>query len=229
MNRNNKSNKSQDNYNFDYNIPKALLFSGQTTVVRGQSFPDQTIVCLKYIDDQPNRNNVGSFGCTWRYRMNSAFDPDPAIISGSVSGFAQYAAIYQNYKVLGIGYTVSLCNRENFHMQVTLVPTLTDLGLNSIQVQNFAEAPYSQRRIISAKGGMDRVTMAGKIDLTSLIGKQSLYDQGYNSSTGGNPNTLVYLNIGFAALDPLTSNGGVITDVRLCYHVVFYNRKDIFN
>jgi hypothetical protein len=154
------------------------------------------------------------------------FDPDPQAFTGSITGFAQYGAIYNNYKVLGVGYIVKIASRESTPLQVVVAPTLSDIGLNSAQVQQLPEVPYGRSSIISTQGGMDNCVITGKIDLTALVGKQYLYDATYAGTYNSNPQNNIYLNVGFACLNGLTN--GVITDIRLFYHVLWYNRRDIF-
>jgi hypothetical protein len=159
--------------------------------------------------------------------MTSPYDPDPALSSGAISGFNEYAAIYTNYKVLGLGYVVSLASREKQPLQVALAPTRQDVGTNFVGLQEFPEVPYGRAAIVSASGGMDRCTLSGKIDLVQFIGKQYLYDADYNGIYNSNPTNNLYLNVGFQGLNVL--EGGCITDIRLYYHVLFFGRRDVFN
>lgn len=72
-------------------VPRALMGSSPFPMymIRKLSFYEPNLVL---------QNPLASFVLK-EWRINSVFDPDPLISGGTVSGFPQLAAIYQNYRV----------------------------------------------------------------------------------------------------------------------------------
>ncbi len=208
-------------------IPKELIQSGNCIRIHDQ-FPDSALVELRYNDGFLERTNSSSSIASWRFVMNSVYDPDPTIGSGSVAGHNIWGQIYSTYRVLGLGYNVTFTNNETFGVQVLTCPTTFDLGNNSANTEQFGEAKYGQSRMLSAKGGQDRATISGYVNLSEFFGKSYLYDSTFNSSVAGSPATLLYLNLGVNAGSNSLTAGGVIQQCVLTYHVLYYRKQNIF-
>lgn len=196
-----------------------------THVIRSV-FDDSIIVSLHYNDPAMSRNNASALLCSWRYRMNSVYDPDPLVGSASVSGFTEWSSIYSTYRVIEFKYEITIANQEAYPLQVSVCPTQFDLGANSTAVPEFGEAKYGRQTIISTTGGQDRCRMIGKINLTKFFGPSYLYDATFNSAVTSNPSTLLYFNIGLYTPSVLVK--GVVTSVRLTYVTQFYRRQNVF-
>lgn len=206
-------------------IPKMLISAG--TFRRIKDVADDTIqVRLKYYDTNMLRNNAGLDYLSWRYRMNSVYDPDPSVATGAISGFNEWAAIYSTYRVLAIEYEVAIANNETFPLQVAVAPTLTDIGLNSPNSVDLAEIKFAKYTMMAAKGGQDRIKLRGAIRLDKLFGASYLYDSTFNSAVTTNPATILYINVGLQGPSPLVN--GVTPAVRIWYDVLLYRRQNIF-
>lgn len=208
-------------------IPRELTDTADTIRIH-DIISDSALIELKYSDTFVDRNNAGSTSGSWRYRANSAFDPDPIVGSGAVSGFVEWSAFYSTYRILGIGYNVTICNQETFPLVVNLVPSTLDLGANAASSPQFGEGRFGQEKLISAKGGQDKATMTGYVNMSDLVGKSYLFDAAFNSGTGTNPAAQTYINIG------MHSGGtnlvlGVSASVVLTYHCLFYRKNSIFS
>jgi hypothetical protein len=193
-----------------------------------QSFPDNVVTTLVYQDTILNRNNVGGLVCSWRYRLNSVFDPDPLLGSGAISGFAEWAGIYTHYRVLSYTYDFSVANNETFPLMVVAAPTLPDIGSNTSNLDQLPEVPYGRKSLLSAKGGQDRTRIRGHISIAKLEGSmEPLTDSSFSSQVTTNPVMLRFMNFGFTGGSvPLVN--GVLVSVRMKFRTQFFARQPIF-
>jgi hypothetical protein len=158
--------------------------------------------------------------------MNSAYDPDPLLGSGSLSGFNEWAAFYSHYRVVGFGYQFELANNESFPLIVVCAPTVVDVGANYSSTDQISEFPYGQRAMISAKTGADRCVLSGYVDIAKLEGTtEAIYDSTFSAVTTTNPAQPRYFNIGIGAPSVLVN--GVTASVRLQFTVLFFARNNV--
>jgi len=163
--------------------------------------------------------------------MNSAYDPDPNLGSGSCAGFTEYAALYNKYLVRAIEYDIHVVNKETtIPIQVIVAPVTIDVGQNYASIDELQELPLAQNGICSISGGQDRVRFRGKINLAKYHGNTVswLSDPQYSAATSANPSTMFYLNVGASALGGTFSGLGVGMSARLTYICEFYDRKNVF-
>ena len=69
---------------------------------------------LRYCDSTYVRNNPGGNFLVYSFRINDLYDPDPIILSGSVSGFKELMQFYSYYRVLSVNIGVHITNNETF-------------------------------------------------------------------------------------------------------------------
>jgi hypothetical protein len=187
---------------------------------------DSTIVPLMYQDTSLVKNNVGGLVCSWRYRMNSVYDPDPLLGSGSVSSYNEWAAFYTHYRVLAFKYDITVANNETFAVIIVCAPTATDVGANYSGTIQLSEVPYGKKNMLSAKTGSDRCHIAGEIQLNKFEGiRGTEYDQSYASTIATNPSNIRFFNIGYAG-GSICANG-VVVSIKLTYLTEFYARYPI--
>jgi len=205
---------------------QASLTTYGTTLFSRQPIPDNMIIDLKYQDSTISRNNAGAVYCSWRYRLNAVYDPDPLVGSGSITGYNEWAAMYQSYRVIGFRYEVTLVNMESFPVVVYLAPTLFDAGANYSSINQISEFPYGRKNMLSMAGGQDRCYLAGDISIARLEGSKSVFtDDYFTSPVTSNPTNVRYLNIGFEG--PTTLVKGLLISVRLIYRTQFYRRQNL--
>jgi hypothetical protein len=200
-----------------------------TTLTMPRSFPDTVVTRLVYQDTIFNRNNVGGVVCSWRYRINSAYDPDPLLGTGAISGFAEWAAIFTHYRILDMAYDAQIANNEAFPLMVVAAPTLLDLGANSSNLDQIPELPYGRKQILSAKGGYDKCRIRGRVSIPKLEGsREPITDQSFASQTTTNPAMIRFMNFGFTG-GSLPLVNGVFISLKLTYTVSFFARTAIFS
>jgi hypothetical protein len=233
-------NRISNRKRFDpYNTPKATsLEKGETIqIAMQQSRPlriprlmfitDSVIVDLIYPDTTLVKNNVGSSFVSWRYRMNSVWDPDPALGSGAVPGHTFWTGAYNSYRVLAISYSAQLMNLEGSPVDIVAVPSNTDLGLNYPSTNELFGNPYATVSALSAKGGMDRAALKGYIDLGHYYGNSTQYlgNDAFGSGVSTNPGTVLYLNFGGVSATNFTTSNGLDYRINLTYTVLYTQRK----
>lgn len=201
------------------------ILAGDYRIIRGPVL-DQVVVELPWVDQTLQRGNVGNTICSWRYRMNSAYDPDPLVFTGAVSGIDSWSVQYKTYRVLAFKYDITIMNEEAFPLIVTCCPTQTDIGVNSIQAPNFGEVKYGQLKPLSAKGGLDQARMRGQINMAAFFGTNYLWASDFNADINGNPLHPIYFNVGLES--PVPQVNGVVVSARLTYVTALYNRQSPF-
>lgn len=196
-------------------------------IPRNKFMTESVIVDLTYPDVVFNRNNSGAALLSWRYRMNSVFDPDPGVSSGAVPGHIEWAAFFSLYRVLEMSYTVDLANLEQSPVDVVIFPSQDDLGLNYSGLIEAFGNPYANQGMVSSKGGMDKVRLKGRIDIGKFYGLVTQYigNDAYGASTAGNPSAFMYINLGGVSATNFTVSNGLDVRVTLKYTVFYHKRK----
>ena len=67
-----------------------------------------------YRDNSYTRNNPGNNFLVYSLRINDLYDPDPLVLSGSISGFKEMMQFYQYYRVKFFSAAIQLFNNEAF-------------------------------------------------------------------------------------------------------------------
>jgi len=197
------------------------------TIIRIRNNAADTLdVVLFYQDTNQIRSSTTSI-CSWRYRTNSVYDPDPNLSTGALAGFTEWSAFYNRYRVIEFGYDVQIANLESFPLMIMCGPTVNDIGANATFIDQLPENPYGKKSLISAMGGMDRCRLKGNIDLARFVGSKTLFNSdNFASTVLTNPNNLLWFNIGYATGGPATTKG-VFVSVRLRYRVLMYARVEL--
>jgi hypothetical protein len=202
------------------------LGGGNVRIPRNEPLPTTMTAWLNYDDTSIVRTNVGSAFVGWRYRMNSAFDPDPLLLTGALPGFNEYATLFLAYRVIDFKWSVALSSDELFPMSTYVVPLNTDPGANPVNGYTLAANPKGKPKPLSSIGGPP-TRFSGSVNIANFFGIRGYnFDDDYNASVTANPSVLLYLLAGAVAPAPLTASGIVIT-VRLSYRVVFNRRRNL--
>jgi hypothetical protein len=208
------------------NVNGMKYTSGSTTIIRNP-VADSLFVKLFYNDTTLLRNNVGGTVCSWRYRMNSAYDPDPALGTGAITGFNEYAALYDRYRVTKCSIDIEIANLESFAIEIIFAPTLLDVGTNYTGVSSMPEYPYGKKKILSIAGGKDSGRMKFTSTIARIEGSKSAYtDLLFSAVVNTNPTNTRWYNVGYITGGNVLVKG-VFAVVRLAYEVQFTERLNI--
>lgn len=171
------------------------------SIPRGvESYAPNSYQCtLKYTDQNIVKNSAGNQFIYWRLRMNDLFDPDPLILSGSISGFAEMNALFRRYLVTHFTVTTTIANNETF--PVTIITAPSDLDFATIittaaSAQNMGEIPLAKTYVLAAKGGMDRISFKQEFYLPDLVGQPGAYRDSltYSALSNASPTTQLFYN-----------------------------------
>jgi len=167
-------------------------------------------------------------------RINDLYDPDPAILSGSVSNFKELMQFYSYYRVLYTQIVWNVVNLETFPLSCGIVFSQTNLTgvISSLQdALNAFENDYSQPiRTISGVNGMNRTTFkVPKLDLATLLGAKKQYKSEISYSGLGLATPAIPLWANFIVLAPTGQvlANGYTNNTTLYLDSEFYGRLNV--
>jgi hypothetical protein len=199
---------------------------GNVRVPRVMPLPTTMTVTLNYDDRVIVRTNAGTQTVGWRYRMNSAFDPDVNLGTGAVPGFLEYASLFIAYRVIHFRWQISLANDELFPMTTYVVPLNEDPGANPSNGLTLAANAKGVIRPLSAIGGPP-ARFFGSVNLANFFGLRGYdFDDDFNAPTNSNPSVPLLLLVGAQTPSVLTASG-IVATIRLTYTTVFNRRRNL--
>jgi len=226
MKRGNNKQKKRNNRQNVVSLSKA----SSESLHRDAIMPFSIMREISYVDSTTARNNPGGSYLITGIRINDPYDPDPAILSGSISGFKELMQFYNNYRVVSNTVDVTIANQESFPIIWGLVFSQTNI-LGSIataaQALNVLENGYTTgARTISSKGGLDRDTQVCKIPLKDLVGNAQLYsgDVNYTGTVSSSPATSLWCFLVVVSGTGAVLANGYVFNSKYTYNTKFFNR-----
>jgi len=190
--------------------------------------PLQQLVSFFYQDFSSTRLTSTSSFSSYSIRANGLFDPDPLLLTGSISGFAEQGNLYRQYLVRRVFIDWFVSNNGVAPVILVAAPSLTNLAavLSSGQaIANLAENRGAKKFILSGAGGQDRGRIRMRIPLAKYVSNNFQYNSGtysgFMGSAPSNPATLIYLN--FCAYSPVPLTAGVTTDLSIRFETKLYD------
>jgi hypothetical protein len=195
--------------------------------------PPNITKTLNYIDGNYQRTNSGSNYLVYAIRVNDCYDPDPLILSGSISGFKELMQFYTTYRVSTSHIHLKIANQEAFPLiygyvygQTSLVGVIS----NRDDAINALENDFSTRgRLLAAKGGIDTEEISSSIDLSLLLGNKKQYtaEIAYTGQGLATPVIPLYCNLIIASPTAATIPNGVITALTVSFNTNFFGRTNL--
>lgn len=195
--------------------------------------PSHVIKTLNYIDSAYVRNNPGNNYLVYSFRINDLFDPDPLILSGSVSGFKELMQFYNYYRVLNVSVSFKIFNNENFALLYGAVfsqSNLTGTIANRDDAINALENDYSTRaRILSAKGGLDHEDIHFTMSPGQILGNDKQYkaDIQYTGQGLATPTIPLWLNFIVCSPTGTALVNGYTNSTTLTFKSEFFGRTNL--
>jgi len=189
----NRRNVKYSRYGLQKPNPNKLVIMNDV----GRFMPNRIRVKLRYNDTTVYRIRASSSVQNWNYR-SSAYDPDSALGSGAIPGFAELANMYQGYLVHSMTLKMEVMNGNGDTAIIGVWPSSTLQNVNSLSATQIIE-------FSSNVNGVDRIVppnMAVPVKISCkaigqwLFGRQFLTDTTYTGSTGGNPAVMYGINVG---------------------------------
>lgn len=190
--------------------------------------PPKLLRRLRYVDNAYVRNAPGNTYLVYSFRVNDLYDPDPLILSGSVSGFKEIMQFYQYYRVLHTHATLNIANLEDFPIMYGAVwsqSNLTGSISSRDDAMNALEDPFSTRaHILSAKGGLDKARLSIDKQMSRILGLRSQYMSESNYAGVGlaTPTTPLWLNVIVASATGAVLANGYCTTTTLIFQAEFF-------
>lgn len=195
--------------------------------------PPRILRDLNYIDSGYVRNNGGANYLVYAFRANDLFDPDPLILSGSVSGFKELMQFYGLYRVIKTKIHMKITNNESFPLIYGYVfsqASLAGVVGSRDDAINALETNFSTRgRLISAKGGIDTDEIQSELSMSQLLGSKQQYNSeiGYAGVGQATPVIPLYINLIIASPNANLLPNGVTTALTFEYRAEFFGRTNI--
>lgn len=193
--------------------------------------PATTIVTLRYKDTTLSRLNAGGANFSvFSLRLNDVYDPDPALSSGSITGFAQWAAFYNHYRVRSVTVRWQLGNFTAAPIYAYMLATTNNIVPATVfGAIDLTESPLATKpRLLAPAGSYPNVAvMRKKFDLATVMGnKQEYYSNadftGTATASPSSPLTRIYLQ--FIAYSSVSWSQATNSDLELDYEVEFFGR-----
>jgi len=221
-----------NNRNLARNKPKKNNSNSDGNLSQNDIMPPSLIRRLNYNDDLTQKASGASY-LVWRYRINDIYDPDPLVLTGSLTGYNELTAFYDNWRVEKVEVDLSVSNWEAFPLIVGAVFTTTDIVASigsRTSALNYLENPHSTRgTVLSGKGGLDRLDKTLSLSVGSLMGnpKQYLAEIGYTGSTSSSPSLQYFVTMIVVAPSGTVLTNGVMQKCVVRYTTRFFNRKPL--
>lgn len=194
----------------------------------GRFAPDVLHVRLVYQDPTSLRTVTSSDAMNWGFR-SSAFDPDPAVLSGAIPGFAELANLYSSYCVHKMAVSMELANQNTESVIAVVWPSNVLQNTNSLTKDDLAEYSGNVKAhstIIANTAGMNKANLITIADANQLVGDRFKTDLDYTASTSGNPTEMFFVNVG--VYNPLGNfTYGMVTRTRIVYHIEFFRLRQL--
>lgn len=213
------------------NPTRAPAFDSITT---NSIMPSIKTCTLKYLDASSTRNSPGNNFLVYAMRINDLFDPDPLILSGSVSNFKEMMQFYSTYRVMSTAISWEVANLETFPLcagivfsQTNLTGTIANLAAAQDAFENDFVIPI---RLISGKSGMDRTTFRTPyLSLSQLLGAGTQYrsELSYTGQGLATPSVPLWANfIVYSSTGAALANGYANTTT-LNFRSEFFGRLNV--
>ena len=196
--------------------------------------PSRKFATLKYLDGSTVRNNPGGSFLVYSMRINDLYDPDPAILSGSVSNFKEMMQFYSFYRVLNTSIEWSVVNLEVFPLSCGIVFSQTNLTgvISSLaDCQNAMENDFVvPLRTISGTQGMNRTSFnVNRLRLARLLGAGLQYRAESNYSGLGLATPAIPLWANFIVFAPsgASMTNGYVNNTTLYMASEFFGRLNV--
>jgi hypothetical protein len=188
---------------------------------------------LSYIDSTYNRTNAGANYLVYSFRVNDLFDPDPLILSGSVSGFKEIMQFYQYYRVIVSSLELKITNNETFSLLWGIFYSTNNyvgsLPNRDAAINTLENGFTSGSKVLAAKGGMDRDSMTCSIPVGEILGNQVTYlaEAGYAGIGLASPSLPLYLHLIVASPGVTNLSNGVTTFLKIGFNTEFYGKLNL--
>lgn len=194
----------------------------------GRFAPDRLRCRLVWLDTTFTRTVTSSNALNFGWR-SSAYDPDPAALTGSIPGFAELANLYSLYQVKSMKAEIEVSNQNTEAVIITSWPSNVLQNTNSLTQAEIAEYSGNIRsvsKVCASTNGMNKCTLNVLASGLQLIGPKFNTDLDYSASTSSNPAEMFFINVGM--LNPYGNfTYAMLVRAKLIFEVEFFRLRQL--
>lgn len=197
-------------------------------------FPDRMIVKMPYYEDFTliNASPAGA-NANYYWNLNSIWDPNRSGVGHNPSGYANYSAMYNRYRVIGVKARVTY-TAVQVPGGATVGPVRCYIYAGNETVQGGSyeqlEQPHTKQALLVPGGNRSAVTLTSYYAIPRLAGVTSTHYKGsdrYQAQFGASPSEVIPLTAGAHAM----ASGANLTpaiscSVNLTYLVELFDRRN---
>jgi len=172
------------------------------------------------------------------WRINSAYDPDPTLGGGSLTGFNQWAAMYNSYHVSKFRYQYTVASNEP-GVPVAFGFIFRDLNRPSLTYSTYSsclnaleQAPSTGIQMVGEASGQSVYRSPWyKISPGDVVGKRASYefDDDYDALVTTNPLNLVWFSMIVLSTTGSNVTNGVLVALNMEFTVKFYGPAQVIS
>lgn len=190
--------------------------------------PSSRSITMTYSNAYSIAEGAAGAGVAYFFRLNSVYDPDATGVGTTPMGYANWAALFLNYKVRKCTVRVqgTATAASGSLLNVTLMPVP---GQAVIPANKFAWRTIhgAQFKTISpqANGGRNMVDFVNTYDIAKVAGitkQQFDSDMDFSGAVGSNPARMMYLGVGIDSVGSGTL-GTLVFSIQITYLVEWFN------
>jgi hypothetical protein len=191
-------------------------------------------VHLRYNDVTLNRLAGSSLPFdVFSIRMNDVWDPDPAILTNQPTGFNEYAAFYNQYRVWGATVRWTVASRATIPVTVfflaskVLTTPSAIAGAIDLAGNSLAVAP---KIVLPTTSSLNRVQFRRHFSSSQVFGSypQYLANETTSGTAGASPTSpTTFLYLIFIAYSNATWNASMYSNLVIDYDVEFFGRRQL--
>lgn len=193
-------------------------------------FASRYITKVKYAEQLNVAGGVGSGFASYRFNLNSIYDPNRTGIGHQPYGRDELNAIYNRYRVIGCSYVISCYNAGSSgdaYSIVAALPSNQEVTLSG----GLAQAQETPRcKFITQAPSAPLKVLKGYVNIPALMGRtkaQYMADDDYQAQFDASPNELAILNVFAGAITGAAETNTMKLSVVLEYIVEAFDPKQL--
>jgi hypothetical protein len=193
--------------------------------------PASTYTTLVYTDPTVTRLAIGIPWTLFTLRANDVWDPDPALGSGAIAGFREFANFYQKWRVIKLKVQWEIVNLSNAPITayINYTSDINTIPANYAAAVSFADNPQSSisRTVSQSATGANKTRITCSFDLPRIYGSTQEYMAvqdfvGNGGPSPTSPGNRTFLN--FIGFSNANMTQGVYSRLRIQFQVHFFDR-----
>lgn len=193
----------------------------------GLGLPYSLETVLVYRDLTVTRTAVAASVLNFQIR-SSAYDPDPALLTGAIPHFVELANEYNQYRVLSMRVDWDFINNNDAPVTCCIWPTPYSISSNSLTYDAILEYSANvggRAKTVGRYDGQPHGRLKGTTYGQSWFQQNFNGDHAYSASTSGNPAIAYYWNFGIFTPGASNFNTFVSSNLRVYYKILFFEKN----